>query len=1059
MLRTPLPGLPACLILLLLHAAAVAEQPPTPVLSDQPVTQFALGAPAGTTTRSVVAAQHPAFDQALRIAVVQKPEHIHQIQINPQNAVALPAGVTLQVQLTLRSADPDGAPAHAHLFVQDRAQGFRSLFDRQITAGSNWEEVLLTFPIPEDLQPGRIQFSLMLGSRIQTVEIGRLEVVNLGRDPDLSRVRPDLRRTISVQGEYQPIASPRPTITGSLPAGWEEDSSWANVAVRYLPQRNNPHSGDRALRVEVGRVTQGAVQFRVPQVPVFASHMIRLRIPIRSEDQRTVTVTLRQREAPYRAYWSAEAPARPEWGVVELLASVAHTDPDAVLKFSMTAPGHVEIGDVELEYLTPQQALAGRSFEGNLLTTSSFPLGLTAPWACGANGTTEEHLRPDPEMRGPSGLPSLRLVPHRYEGRPMMQITSPFIGRPGTPHTLSFWARSDKPGMLLHLRMGPPGAQLWTGDWQKNVELTDQWQRYEHTVLLPPAPDLLYLARLTSHDTGTFWIDQVQVEAADHAGEFRRSDTVEIQLAADRSYGLSLEGEPLMFHVAVFGQIDQAHTLRGSILDLYGRETPLLTGYRLRPSGGMVRLRAAATLPDPQALGSFLITMEVLDRQGQVISKPAELLLHRVRQPRSPGRALENSPFGTHVTHTHENLRMAKALGFHWNRAHYGFNWTALQQADGSWNMAGADHILDLHRRNHLLVLTHFGGIPLQWSAVAPHWAGSNSWYRVTAAPRPEAMDAFEAYCRQLLQHAGRRLHAVEVWNEPFLPGFFVGDVQDGRPIRAEPELMLEMMRRARRAADQTGFRGKLLWNVGPHYGASEKAFDHAIRDAGGTDLVDGLTFHRYTNVHLGFPGDQLASDLEQIRESFQGHAAVRHIWNSEGGFGLSELFNLYRHVPPFGLRQRADMQASQYVRYVLSNLAAGAERVFVYNFFPQDGWVSGYSYMNIDGRLSQIAPAASNLAWHLEGMTFSEMRLIQPGVYAQLYRGSGGQTMVLLPNGRGPAVLHRLPNTIQVADLYGNRPNLPAGFATGVLYLRSRTLDWDTVANLLTPQDQPPPQ
>ena len=162
-----------------------------------------------------------------------------------------------------------------------------------------------------------------------------------------------------------------------------------------------------------------------------------------------------------------------------------------------------------------------------------------------------------------------------------------------------------------------------------------------------------------------------------------------------------------------------------------------------------------------------------------------------------------------------------------------------------------------------------------------------------------------------MFEHAGARLEAVEVWNEPFLPGFFVGDVREGRAVRERPAVLFEMIRRARAAAEATGYRGLLLWNVGPHYGESERKFDEAVRDLGGAQYVDGVTFHRYGNSPYGLAGDQFDRDLQVIRETFAEPGALGHVWNSEGGHGLSDIFNLYRRIPPARGRDRADAQAA----------------------------------------------------------------------------------------------------------------------------------------------------
>ncbi|MCC5846514.1 MAG: hypothetical protein JJU29_00350 [Verrucomicrobia bacterium] len=991
-------------------------------------------------TRETVPADHPAFAEAQRIHVLQTPPQVHQLQLNAVSVADLQSGDTVRVRMTLRSGDPNRDAARVPFFVQDREAGYRSLFSTNLLVGGEWETLTFMIPITEDLAAGRIQFCLFLGEAEQTLDVGRFEVTNLGANPATDTVLPDAQVVVSVQGEYVPVDSPRESITGGLPQGWEEDSAWADVDVNYRAQTLNPFEGDHSLRVEVGEIRSGIVQVRVPNIRIQPSHLIRMRIPVRSEDNISATLSLRQREAPYTNYWHANLTARPEWGVVEMLASVREADPNATLMFSFESPGTFELSDFEIEYLTPDQALAGQSFAGNLLHTSTFPLGLTAPWAIGANGTTAEHLGADPEHPGPSGLPALRMTPHNYEGRPMMQITSPFIGKPGEAHTLSLWAKSEQPGMTLHLRMGPPREQLWRSPWQKEVQLTTEWQRYEFTVLLPPAPDMLYLARLTSHAAGTLWVDQIMVELGEQASDFETAGPVEIHAVPVNEWGLYFEDEPLSARIVLHGETQNVARVEATVLDLYG-ETVTLPA--LSPD------IQTFTLPETNALGSFLVTLQAVDAQDQPLGNPTELLLHRVRKPRHWGRIAPDSPFGTHVAATPTATRMAKALGFNWNRMHYKFNWDGIQRADGSWNFEGVDRRIAPNTENDLLILTHFGGVPQRYSTRSPEWRG-NSWYHITAAPRMDAMDAFEDYARRLLEHAGDSLQAVETWNEPFLPGFFVADVVDGRPVRERPEVLVELNRRARAAADAVGYTGLLMWNTGPHYGESEKGFDTAARDLGAIEGIDALSFHRYTNTRLAFPGDRFDQDLATIRETFEAHPSSARIWNSEGGHGLSEIFNLYQNIPPFRHRGRADAQAAQYVRYFLSNFAAGVEKVFIYTWYPQDGWLSNYGYLNVDGLLSHIAPATSNMAWQFEDKTFAEDTALNEGIHAQRYEGETENTVVLLPTGRGPAVLRHTPPGARIHDLYGNPVTAPHNFVTGLLYISAPGLTLAQAAELL---------
>jgi hypothetical protein len=1000
-------------------------------------------------SRESIAVEHPAFVQAQRFRVNQKPPQVHQLQINAGSVADIKAGDTLRARMTLRSGDPNQHAVRIPFFVQDREAGYQSIFNTNLLLGPEWETFSFLIPVSKDLAAGRLQFCLFLGEAEHTLDVGRFEILNLGPNPRTDEMIPDAKISVSVQGEYLPISSSRPGIIGTLPRGWEEDSSWADVDVHYRPQTLNPFSGDRSLRVEIGEIRSGSVQVRLPNIHVQPSHLIRMRIPVRSESNVSALISLRQRGEPYTTYWSNNLTARPEWGVVEFLATMSQTDPTASLMFSFSGPGTFEIGDFEIEYLTPEQALAGQSFTGNLLHTSSFPLGLTAPWAIGANGTTPEHIGPDPVTPGPSGLPSLKMIPHRYEGRPMMQITSPFTGKPGEAHTFSLWAKSDRPGMLVHLRMGPPREQLWKAPWQKDIPLTTEWQRYEFTVVLPPAPDMLYLARITSHDTGTFWIDQVMVEVGEQASEFQPAGALEIQAVPGKEWGLFFQDEPLTARVLLHGETERVDHLEATVLDLYGNTTTLEP---LSPDTREFRL------PESDALGSFLLTLRAVDAQGQSLGNSSEVLLHRVRKPRYWGRPAPDSPFGTHVAATPTATRMAKALGFNWNRMHYKFNWTGLQRPDGSWNFEGADQRIAPHLENNLLILTHFGGVPQRFSTRKPEWGGNN-WYHTTAAPRMDAMDAFEDYARRLLEHAGDSLQAVEVWNEPFLAGFFVADVVEGRPVRERPEVLVEMNRRARKAVEAAGYTGLLMWNSGPHYGESEKNFDTEVLELGGAKGIDALSFHRYTNSRLAFPGDRFEQDLKTIRETFEGQPASNLIWNSEGGHGLSEIFNLYQNIPPLRHRGRADAQAAQYVRYYLSNFAAGVKKVFIYTWYPQDGWLSNYGYLNVDGVLSQIAPATSNMAWQLEDQSFSAAETLHEGIYAMQFDGDSENVVVLIPTGRAPAELTLLPENVGLADLYGNTPTLPCSFPNGVLYLRAPGLTLEHARAIVTatsPEDLP---
>lgn len=422
-----------------------------------------------------------------------------------------------------------------------------------------------------------------------------------------------------------------------------------------------------------------------------------------------------------------------------------------------------------------------------------------------------------------------------------------------------------------------------------------------------------------------------------------------------------------------------------------------------------------------------------------------------MRAPRHLGRDAPESAFGVHVFNSPEELAMAKALGFNWVRFNYKLNWSRVEPRPGEWHWEELDRELELAREHQLSVLAYLGGVP-PWASVASDtWTGASAWWRQNAAPREEALAGWQEYARRVFARYGSTLRAVEVWNEPFLPGFFVADVRQGVPVRAAAETFHEMTRRVRVAASQAGYPGRLLWNLGAAYGESQLAFDRRNLELGTAELVDGFTLHRYTNVPLGFPGDQFARDLAVYRDLLGDRAARGALWNSEGGFGLSEVFNLLRHAPPSDLRARAELQAGNLVRYYLSNFAAGVERVFIYAFFPPDAWKSNYSYLNVDGSLSQAAPAISNLAWQLEGRRFE--RAVALGEEGQALLFAAGPddpapVVVLLARGVRPVRLTGLPPGVVAHDVYGNPlPPLPEPLGVGVYFLNGPGLTPEALA------------
>jgi hypothetical protein len=105
----------------------------------------------------------------------------------------------------------------------------------------------------------------------------------------------------SFEGNYLPVGDATAQIGGLVANGWQDNSSWANVAVRYSQETNNPHSGTSCQKISVTSVTSGQVQL-VQSFPVVGGSLYTASFWVRGEAGTQVIVEVQQVASPYAAY-------------------------------------------------------------------------------------------------------------------------------------------------------------------------------------------------------------------------------------------------------------------------------------------------------------------------------------------------------------------------------------------------------------------------------------------------------------------------------------------------------------------------------------------------------------------------------------------------------------------------------------------------------------------------------------------------------------------------------------------------------------------------------------
>jgi len=479
----------------------------------------------------------------------------------------------------------------------------------------------------------------------------------------------------------------------------------------------------------------------------------------------------------------------------------------------------------------------------------------------------------------------------------------------------------------------------------------------------------------------------------------------------------------------------------GSVSDVYGAERALEFG-KLQPGAlrkGEVRIDTRGLAP----LGTYLVTLQAYGPGGVVRSRRAQLLLHRVRPPRFATQRRLSSPFGVHILPVESQATMARALGFKWIRLF-----------DTEWvNIAGPgpgqpvrleelDRGMNALRTQHFMIVGILGSVP-HWASACP--PGLRGWTAERFVPRD--MRAWESYCRTMAVHYASTVAAWEIWNEPFLRGFFAGAYRDGQFVHGTPEQYLPILRSGAAAVRAGNPHALVIWNRG---GEQEMAFDTNCIARGACRYVDLVSYHQYIGALS--PDAAVARKAEEIRATQPPDARAMRVWNTEGGPGPHDAVNWYTAYPP-EQRRVIDLQYGAYLaRYYLASIAHGTEKFFVYTHASFGKWSPCYTLLHGDNTLRPSSLAIANLAWHIEGKGLERHVQGNDGIVWHVYTNQSERVSIAYASSAAAPRITVLPRGWAARDLFGNTVALPLRLSGAPVYLTASASDTRAAETLLVP-------
>ncbi len=775
---------------------------------------------------------------------------------------------------------------------------------------------------------------------------------------------------------------------------------------------------DHFFRIDVQKVDSQWVQFvrKIPR-PV-AGKYYKLTVQYRNLQDNTALLQIRRLNPPYSTLWRTSLGITAEWKKDEYIFTPQKNVPagDVGLFLCLNATGAFDIVSLKLSEASPDEmkvsAQAIRRPEKNcknFLRNSRFPLGIQSGWNFSREKTPQWKLSVKP---GPSGEPYLIL-------KDTALMTEPFqVAVPETEHTFSVFYRGE-------------GRVLVNGKWQ-TLPLKKEWTRKAFRFI--PAKDKKgYQFKIQAN--GNLALDAFRV-AAGREEAYVPQEECEVSLACPESETsasrIQFLDEParIRYHIAGF---KKGNSLQIRIVNLYGEQVE----FSLVPEGadGEIDFHKFCN----RTAGQFRVEAYVA-KKGKRISPINEMVITRLERPAYWKQDAPGSPFGIHVLANDPVLKSIKAAGVNHVRLHDAgteyIGWAFLEPRQGKWHFR--DDAINLYRHNNLKIL----GV----LSTAPAWATGVDkviknpeklfWldrYRLRYAA-PRNLKDFAMYVSVVLKRYREKIGEYIIWNEPWSNEFFFQGVKpNGKRVAfsdsasAYFSLLKSAFEAARLASAEIQIAG---YNTVA--GVIGDRWNRALTNLGAYQYSDILDFHLYSDRYTGFPGDIPECTIRELKKTIPLKKGQR-IYMSEGqgaskssaNEALGEYIGIYHHTIPWANRDNNLELSELQCRYIVSLLAAGVDRIYLYSAHTYEGLTKQPNFLALlqaDGYPSPQLVAHAALARLLEDKKYVCRKDFKNQVYVYCFSAQGESTAVVIPRKTAASYLlqSKLPGVRRV-DLYGN--------------------------------------
>jgi len=554
------------------------------------------------------------------------------------------------------------------------------------------------------------------------------------------------------------------------------------------------------------------------------------------------------------------------------------------LQFNYTSIGTFWLDDVRLE---PSEPTVERFTEVvppttavNLLPNSSFECGISG-WGSIADlpygmGNLNLPVGEVDTSTGRFNRSSFKIalteenIPVFYFGQWLYRIPvkDPLLANrgwitvePGADYTLSAYMKADSIGWYGVLSV----QEAFGEKKQRMVHLFEDWTR--HTFTFRPKADQIFIAlgldlKDSGKQTGTVWIDGVQLVKNIEPQAYQPRTTVEVGLETDRMGNIFHYGDEPNMTATIFNSDRIAHSVIMYITttdfdDTVVHETTLPVNV---PPGQTIRIPID---PGVRLKGFYRMHLRC-DGAEVVMTRP---LRFAIIDPYTKTDSL----FGmNHAYPWPHLLDLSKQIGICWFRD-WSLQWQYVEPEKGEFEFTEPDYQINrlLERGLNVLPLLPFPSSI--WSSSAGPEV-DDTGYVGPMAYMPRDLEEFTAYVHETVRHYNNGILDIwEIINEPIYSSYAL---PEGKGYRVSDYVqLLQVARRAVKAVDTEAL---VIGGVGGPTQAVE------FIEAGGLPSIDIL------NLHM-FPGliapDIYEESLRLVREHMNSFGVDIPVWLTEGAY------------------------------------------------------------------------------------------------------------------------------------------------------------------------------